>query len=122
MDGDCVLIHQEGDALAQLLRDAAAALHHRVDVGADLRRDEAIIDRMLHIMIDFGRAQQRLGRDAAPVEANAAKILALDDCGLEAHLLRADRSTLARGAGAGVDEIVGVVSPLNYSFLYKLKT
>src|SRR3546814_12125553 len=55
MDGDLVLLHQEGDALAQLLGDAAAALHDRVDVGADLRRDEAIIARMLHIMIDLDR-------------------------------------------------------------------
>src|SRR3546814_3829772 len=74
---------------------------------------------MLHIMIDFGRAQQRLGRDAAPVEANAAKILALDDCGLEAQLRRADRRNIAAGAGAEDDEVVVGVSHLHYSFLYK---
>src|SRR3546814_13100194 len=106
MDGDLVLLHQEGDALAQLLRDAAAALHDRVDVGADLCRDEAIIARMLHIMIDFGRAQPRLGRDAAPVETDAAKILALDDRGFQAELRPADCRNIAPWATAQDEGVV----------------
>src|SRR3546814_15427167 len=44
MDGDLVLLHQEGDALAQLLRDAARPLHDRVDVGADLLGAQAIVE------------------------------------------------------------------------------
>jgi hypothetical protein len=98
MDGDLVLLHQEGDALAELLCDPAAALHHRVDIGADLLRDQTIITGMLHIMIDFGRAQQRLGRNAAPVEADAAEILALDDRCFQTQLGRADRRDIAAGA------------------------
>src|SRR3546814_3247130 len=65
---------------------------------------------MLHIMIDFGRAQQRLGRDAAPVETDAAKILALDDRGLQAELRRADRRNIAAGAGGEDEEVVVGVS------------
>src|SRR3546814_17895597 len=68
---------------------------------------------------DVCSADLRLGRDAAPVEANAAKILALDDCGLEAQLRRADRRNIAAGAGAEDDAVVVGVSHLNYSFLYK---
>jgi hypothetical protein len=41
---------------------------------------------VLHGVENLGRAQQRLGRDAAPVEADAAEMLALDDCRLEAEL------------------------------------
>ena len=55
---------------------------------------------------DLGRAQQRLGRDAAPVEADAAEVLALDDRGLEAKLRRADRGDIAAGAGAEHDDVV----------------
>src|SRR3546814_18789380 len=72
---------------------------------------------MLHIMIDFGRAQQRLGRDAAPVETDAAKILALDDRGFQAELRRADRRNIAAGAGAEDDEVVVGVS--HYGLLQK---
>ena len=63
---------------------------------------------MLHVVEHFGRAQQRLGRDAAPVEADAAEQLALDDRGLEAELRRADRGDIAAGPGAEDDEVVSV--------------
>ena len=56
----------------------------------------------------LGRAQQRLRGNAAPVEADAAQILALDDRGSEAKLGGADRSDIAAGPGAEDDEIVSV--------------
>ena len=46
---------------------------------------------------DLRRAQQRLRRDAAPIETDAAQMLALDDRGLEAELARADRGDIAAG-------------------------
>src|SRR3546814_19507414 len=55
--------------------------------------------------VDLGRAQQRLGRDAAPVQADAAELVALDDGGLEAQLGRADRRGIAAGAGAEDDDV-----------------
>ena len=58
--------------------------------------------------------QQRLGRDAAPVEADTPEQLALDDRGLEPELRRADRSDIAARAGAEDDEVVGV----SHSFLF----
>src|SRR3546814_16448783 len=71
---------------------------------------KAIILGVLHIMIDFGRAQQRLGRDAAPVEANAAEILALDDRRLEPELRRTDGRDIAARSRAEADEVVVGVS------------
>ena len=73
-----------------------------------LSRGQAIVLGVLHLVKHFGRTQQRLGRDAAPVEADAAQILALDDRGLQAELRRADGSDIAAGAGTEDDEIVWV--------------
>src|SRR5690348_12521576 len=63
---------------------------------------------MAHIMEDLGRAQQRLGRDAPPVQADAAQQFALDDRSLETELRSPDRRDIAAGPGAEDDEIVGV--------------
>src|SRR5438874_12954944 len=64
---------------------------------------------MLHVMIDLGRAQQRLGRNAAPVEADAAEIGFFHDRGLEAELGGADGGDIAAGAGADDDDVEGRV-------------
>ena len=71
-------------------------------------RGKAIGVGMLHVVEYLGRAQQRLGRDAAPVEAYPAEILALDDRSLEAELARADRRDIAAGPRAKDDEVVSV--------------
>ena len=55
-----------------------------------------------------GGVQQRLGGDAADIEAGAAVRLALlHDGGLQAELRGADGAHIAAGAGADDDEIVG---------------
>jgi len=87
--------------------DAARPLHHRCYVRRDIVGGEAIILGMLHIMVDFGGAQQRLGRDTAPVEADAAQQFALDDGDLQAKLRSPDRRDIAAGAGTEHDEIIG---------------
>ena len=104
--GDLVLLHQVRDALIELLCDGAAARHDLGDVEAGLDRFETVGVGMLDLVEDLGRAQQRLGRDAAPVEADAAKVLALDDRGLEAELGRADRGHIAARPGAEHDDVV----------------
>src|SRR5690606_9064401 len=98
VDRDLVLLHQVRDALVELLGHAAAALHHRLEIGLDPLRNEAVVLRVLHLVIDLGRAQQRLRRDAAPVEADTAEQLALDDRRLQPELRRADRRDIAAGA------------------------
>ena len=70
----------------------------------DAERAEAMGDFLEH----FRGVQQRLGRDAADVEAGAAMGLALfDDGGLQAELGGADGADIAAGAGADDNEIVG---------------
>ena len=71
---------------------------------------QPVVLGVLHIVIDLGRAQQRLGRDAAPVQADAAEMIALDDGGLEAELRRADRGDIAAGTGADDEKVEGSVS------------
>src|SRR5262249_57427327 len=76
---DLVLPHQETDAVVEPLGDRARALDDGGVVVADLLRREAVVLGVLQIVENLRRAQQRLGRDAAPVEADAAEIFALDD-------------------------------------------
>ena len=107
--GDLVLLHQMRDALIELLGDAAAALHDRVQIGLDLARDlEAVILRVLRVMQDLRRAQQRLGRDTAPVEADAAQQFAFHDGGFEPELRAADSRDIAAGSAAEHDYVVFV--------------
>ena len=83
---DFVLAHQEADAVVEPLCHDARALDDRRGIVGDLLGGYPVVLGMLQITVDLGRAQQRLGRNAAPVEADAAEIIALHDRGLEAEL------------------------------------
>jgi len=60
---------------------------------------------VVHQVEHLSRAQQRLGRDATPVEADPAQVLALDEADLHAQLRAADRGDVAAGAAADDDEV-----------------
>ncbi|MGY3082320.1 hypothetical protein ACVWZZ_008728 [Bradyrhizobium sp. LM6.10] len=113
---DLVLLHQEADAVVEPLRDAARALHHRLRVERHFLRRQAVIPGVLHVVIDLGRAQQRLGRDATPVQADAAEIGFFDDRDLEAELGGADRGDIAAGTGADDDDVEGCIGHALRSF------
>ena len=108
VDGDLVLLHQAGDAAVELAGDPAAALDHLGEVEPRLARRQAVSLRMLDLVEHLGRPEQRLGRDAAPVEADAAEALALDDRRLQAQLRATDRRDIAARARAQDDEVVTV--------------
>ena len=95
---DLVLLHQEADAVIEAFCDRARALHHGARIVSDLARRQPVILGVLQVVKNFRRAQQRLGRDAAPVQADAAQIFALDDGGLKSELRRADRADIAARA------------------------
>ncbi len=96
---DLVLLHQMRDAGGELLGDGARALHDLLQVELDIVRREAELAHVVEQMVDLGGAQQRLGRDAAPVEADAAEMLGLDDRDLHFQLRGADcRDIAARAA------------------------
>ena len=112
---DLVLLHQEADAVIEAFRDAARARHHGLRIERDFLGGKPVILGVLHVVVDFGRAQQRLGRDAAPVQADAAEIGFFDDRGLEAELGGADRGDVAAGAGADDDDVEGCVGHVMHS-------
>ena len=78
--------------------------------GAHVAGDDPELLGAVEGLEHLGRAQQRLGRDAAPVEADPTEVLALDAGGLEAELRAADRRDVAAGAGADHDDIVDAQS------------
>ena len=106
MDGNLVLFHQMRDALIELLGYTARTLHNRIDIRADIRRRQAIITRMLHIMVDFRRPQQCLGGNASPIETNPAQIFTLDNRCLQTKLRGTDSGHIAAGAGTEDDKVV----------------
>ena len=103
-----VLLHQAGNALVELLGNAARALDDGLEIGADLLSHQTIIGGMFHIMKHLGRTQHRLGRDASPVEANATKIFAFDNSGFQAQLRGAYGGDIAAGSGSENDEVICV--------------
>src|SRR5690606_3742708 len=103
--GDLVLLQQVGDAARKLLRYAARPLHHLAQIEADILRAEAMGVEILQDVVDLRRAEQRFGGDAAPVQADAAEMLALDHRRLHAKLCGSDGRDIAAGAAADDDQV-----------------
>ena len=98
--GDLVLLHQEVDALD----DAGAHLARPRVGGAEGHRGVAL-DAVLVLVVrqhvrQLGVPEQRLGGDAADVQADAAPVLVLDHRHRLAQLGRADRRDVATRAGS----------------------
>ena len=106
---DLVLLEQEADAVDVGVDRVVLVLHHRGEI--ELRRADLDAEGgevVARLVEQLGGMQQRLGRDAADVEAGAAKRLALlDDGHLEPELRGPDGADIAAGAGADDDEVVG---------------
>ena len=103
--GDLVLLHQMADARGELLGHPARAFHDGIQIVGDIVGAEAEFLGPVHQVEHFGGAQHRLGRDAAPVEADAAQILALDNHDLEAQLRGADRCDISPRPRADHDQV-----------------
>src|ERR1035441_8745542 len=111
-DRHFILFHEKADAVVEPLGHRARTRDHGFRVVADIVGLQPVVLGVLHVMEYFRRAQQRLGGDAAPVQANAAEIVALDYRGLEAELRRADGGDIAAGAGADNQYVEGSVRHL----------
>ncbi len=103
---DLVLLHQVRDALVELLGDVAAPLHHLGEIEARLPGRQPVFVRVLDEVEHLRRAEQRLGRDAPPVEADAAQTLPLDDRRLQPQLRRTDRRDIAPRPRPQDDDII----------------
>src|SRR5207248_1825786 len=93
---DLVLLHQELNALSVLRDDAVLAIDDLRVIEAWILALDAVLLRMQKVLPDVGGMEQRLGRDAAHVEAGPAELgILLDDRSLQPVLARAHRRRVA---------------------------
>ena len=112
-DVDLVLPEQVLHAGRELPRDDAASLHRRGEVVLHFDRLHAHAGAVvLEVVRERGALEQRLGGDAAPVEAGAAEAAlvrpALDAGGPEAELRGPDRTHVAGRSGPDHDHVVSL--------------
>ena len=107
---DLVLLEQEFDATGQPLHRIAALILHLVQIQLWLHLDTHFGHRAIGgSIIEFGRMQHRLGRDAAHIEAGAAQRRAAFRTGrFQPQLRRPNRSDIAAGAGTDDEDVVVV--------------
>ena len=67
--------------------------------------DEAVVLRVADVLDEGGGFEQRLGRDAAAMEARPADLVLVDEGDLQAELGRPERGGVAARARAEDDEI-----------------
>src|SRR5438067_1774461 len=81
----------------------------KIDADATGGNRKAPVLRVLHDLQRMRVFEQRLRRNAAPIQAGAAqRFLLLDDGRLEPELRGADRGDVAAGAGADHNHVVFV--------------
>ena len=95
------------DPAFHLFGHAARAFDHGGKIIVDLIRRQTEIFGTVHQVEHFGRAQQRLGGDAAPVQADAAEVLPVDHRDLQAELGTTDRGDIAARPRTDHDQIKG---------------
>jgi len=95
-------VHARDAALCHL----AAAVEGDAVVEGRLSADAKGLSLFGEDVREFGVAQQRLGRNAADVEANPAPVLRLDDRGGKAELCGANGRNLSAGAGPEDDDVI----------------
>ena len=101
-----VLLEQVADALLQLVGDAAAAADDLGEVDLQVvERDAALGGFGADLADEAAVFEQRLGRDAAPVEAGAAEVFLLDAEDALFELPGADGGRVTGGAAADDDDV-----------------
>ena len=102
---DAAALHQALQALVEPGDDALLVLADAGHVDALERRPHAELLALPGEVGDLAGVQQRLGRDAAAVQAGAAELLLLDQHDAHAELCRTQRAGVATAAAAQDDEV-----------------
>ena len=98
------LLEQEFDALGELAHHLGLLRHHGGQIEFDLGLDAQLGEIGLGFVEALAGMQQRLGGNAADVQAGAAEAAALVDAGAgKAKLAQPDRGVIAAGAAADHD-------------------
>ncbi len=103
---DLVLLHQEVDALDAAVRDDARAVPRLAEVDRELTRDAEEVGLVVQRVRELRILQERLGGDAAHVEAHTAPVLLLDDGGGQAELRAANCGDVTARTCTEDDDIV----------------
>ena len=112
-EGDLVGLEQLGDAAGELFHHAVLAFDHGRHVDRCALDGDAVLGELvLDVVVVLARIQQRLGRDAAHVQAGAAGggLAVLAEGGVhagrfQAELRGADGRDVAAGAAADDDDV-----------------
>ncbi len=106
--GDLAGLHQSLQALVELADDAVLVGVDAAHVDARQRALDADLLTLAGVVGDLGGVQQRLGGDAAAVQAGTAQLVLLDEGHREAQLGRAQRAGVPAGTPAQDQDVVGV--------------
>ena len=109
-------------AAAQLVDDLVLAADHRRVVEGRAADGDAERRGVADMGEGLGRGDQRLGRDAAEVQARPAEAFALDDGDGRAELRGADGGGIAAGSRADDYDVKALHSPLSSSLVLMLLT
>ncbi len=98
---DLVLVDERLESGPHPLDDRVPPGRHRrvVDDGLAGERQPVVLG-VTHAIGEGGQFEERLGRDAATVQAGAPDLVLVDECDLQAQLGGAERRGIATGAGA----------------------
>src|SRR5665213_2942768 len=100
------LLEQKLDALGEFAHHFGLVAHHAGQIEFDRRFDAELGEFRVRFVEPLAGVQQRLGRDAADVQAGAPEAAALVDAGGgEAQLSRTDRGIVATRPTADDDDI-----------------
>src|SRR5256885_14432982 len=100
-DRDLALLGELSVATGELLDDRFLPSAQLVDVERRLPERDAEVRDLVDLVDDAGDVEERLRRDAAYVQADAAeRRVPLDKDGLQAEVRRAERRAVPAGAGA----------------------
>ena len=101
-----VLLEQVLHTLAHLLGHPAAALHHGFEVGLHFAFHlQAVLGGVRHVFEHLCGFQQGFGRNASPVEADAAQFGALHHGHFHIELTSADGCHIAARAASDNDKV-----------------
>src|SRR5208282_222435 len=104
---DLVFPEQIEHAARELVGGLARARDHALEVDAHFAGlDSVLLAGAANRLHRLGRVEQRLRRDASPVQTHAARPIALDDRNLHLELAGADRCDVAAGPGTDHGQIV----------------
>ena len=104
---DLVLLHQVLDALGVLGDDLVLAVEHQGEIEARILAMDPVFFRVQEALPNVGGVEERLGRNAAHMQAAAAQFgVFFNECGFQAVLAGANGRRITTGTAPDDDHVV----------------